>query len=430
MTTLVIGGGWSGLAAAVTLVQQGHSVHLIESAKQFGGRARNVTWQGKMIDNGQHIMIGAYTQMLAMMHLVGVDTEHAFQRLPIDLSIHHPHYSTLQLSGQSRLPWPWSLAWNLLKSAGLNSLKSLVVLQKDIPRLLANKDITVLEWLLTAKQPERLIEQLWQPLCLATLNTPVDKASAKVLAIVLRDSLGQDEPTADLLIPNQPLGSIFPQAAAEYIRQQGGKLSRQTRIADIVIEEGQISGAITTSGQFIDSENIIIATGPDQTAQLLTAHLRFPRPSQTPITTVYLQYPEHCRLPKPLLGMTGTMSHWLFDRSQQHPGMMAVVISSSGRHDQMSKEVLVQHVCEEVHQFLPNFPAKADEGFVIREKRATFECTVDNHQNRPSCKTRIPGLWLAGDYIMNDYPATLEGAIRNGERCAKLLLSHLTSSKL
>ena len=428
MTTLVIGGGWSGLAVAVTLIQQGHSVHLVESAKQFGGRARNVTWQGKMVDNGQHIMIGAYDHMLAMMQLIGVNTEHVFNRLPIYISMHNPSYSTLELSGQSRLPWPWSLAWNLVKSAGLNSLKSLVTLQKDIPRLLADEDITVLEWLLDAKQPERLIEQLWQPLCLATLNTQVHRASAHVLAIVLRDSLGQDEPTADLLIPTQPLGTLFPHAAVEFIRQKGGKISKQTRIAEIVIEEGQISGAITTSGQFIDSENIILATGPDQTAQLLTAHMRFPRPTQMPITTVYLQYPEHYRLPKPLLGMTGTMSHWLFDRSQQHPGMIAVVISSDGPHEKMSKEALVQHVCAEVHQLLPDFPEKANEGFVIREKRATFECTVENHRSRPECQTAIPGLWLTGDYIANDYPATLEGAIRNGEHCADLLLSSLTSS--
>jgi squalene-associated FAD-dependent desaturase len=316
----------------------------------------------------------------------------------------------------------------VVKSAGLNSLKSLVTLQKDIPLLLANEDITVLEWLLDTKQPERLIEQLWQPLCLATLNTQCHRASAHVLAVVLRDSLGQDEPMADLLIPTQPLGTLFPQAAVDFIQRKGGKSSKQTRIAEIVIEEGQISGAITTSGQFIDSENIILATGPDQTAQLLTAHMRFPRPSQTPITTVYLQYPEHCRLPKPLLGMTGTMSHWLFDRSQQHPGMIAVVISSDGPHENMSKEALVQHVCAEVHQLLPDFPDKANEGFVIREKRATFECTVKNHRSRPKCQTAIPGLWLTGDYIANDYPATLEGAIRNGEHCADLLLSSLTSS--
>ena len=430
MTTLVIGGGWSGLAAAVSLIQQGHNVHLVESAKQFGGRARNVTWQGKMVDNGQHIMIGAYDHMLAMMQLVGVDPEQAFNRLPIDISMHNPNYSTLHLSGQSRLPWPWSLAWNVVKSAGLNNLKSLVTLQKDIPRLLAGQDMTVLAWLQRANQPERLIEQLWQPLCLATLNTQVSKASAQVLAIVLRDSLGKDEPTADLLIPKIPLGALFPQAAADYILQQGGKISKQTRIAEIVTEEGQVSGAITTNGDFIDSENIILATGPDQTAQLLTAHLRFPRPSQMPITTVYLQYPAHVRLPKPLLGMTGTMSHWLFDRSVQHPGMIAVVISSDGPHEKLSKEALVEHVCAEVHQLLPDFPEKADEGFVIREKRATFECTVESHRDRPECVTAVPGLWLTGDYIASDYPATLEGAIRNGEHCAQLLLSHLTSTEL
>ena len=121
-------------------------------------------------------MIGAYDHMLAMMELVGVSPEDAFDRLPIDISIHNPHYSTLHLSGQSRLPWPWSLAWNLVRSAGLNSLKSLVTLQKDIPRLLAEDDITVLAWLERANQSKRLIEQLWEPLCLATLNTQVNKA--------------------------------------------------------------------------------------------------------------------------------------------------------------------------------------------------------------------------------------------------------------
>ena len=248
MTTLVIGAGWSGLAAAVTLADRGHRVHLIESARQVGGRARNVTWQGRMVDNGQHIMIGAYDHMLAMMGLIGVDPDAVFDRLPIDLSMHHPKHSTLNLSGQSRFPWPWSLAWNLVRSAGLNSLKKLVTLQKDIPRLLSEEDITVKDWLERSKQPQRLITQLWEPLCLATLNTQIDKASAHVLATVLSDSLGREEPMSDLLIPKVPLGTLFPQAAANYIQKKGGKITKQMRIVDIVTEEGQISGAITTGG--------------------------------------------------------------------------------------------------------------------------------------------------------------------------------------
>ena len=137
MTTLIVGGGWSGLAAAVTLIQQGHSVHLIESAKQLGGRARNVTWRGQTIDNGQHLMIGAYDRMLAMMSLVGIKAEDAFHRFPMDITIHDTHYSPLNLSSDSVLPWPLSLAWNLIRSVGVKGFYSVAKLQSSIPMLLS-----------------------------------------------------------------------------------------------------------------------------------------------------------------------------------------------------------------------------------------------------------------------------------------------------
>lgn len=80
MKVVVVGAGWSGLAAAVTLTQQGHQVHLIEAAKQLGGRARNVTWNDIEVDNGQHLMIGAYHHMLSIMQTVGIDPALAFDR--------------------------------------------------------------------------------------------------------------------------------------------------------------------------------------------------------------------------------------------------------------------------------------------------------------------------------------------------------------
>ena len=113
MAIVIIGGGWSGLAAAVTLTQQGHTVQLIESAKQLGGRARNVQWQGQTVDNGQHLMIGAYDRMLAMMSHIGIDEKAVFNRFPMDIELLHKAYSPLVLSAKSRLPWPLSLAWNL-----------------------------------------------------------------------------------------------------------------------------------------------------------------------------------------------------------------------------------------------------------------------------------------------------------------------------
>lgn len=427
MTTLVVGGGWSGLAAAITCVQQGQSVHLLESAKQLGGRARSVSWQGLTVDNGQHLMIGAYDRMLAMMSSIGVDLDDAFHRQAMDLTVYDTHYPPLRLSSKSYLPSPLSLSWDLVMSAGVLALKQVAQLQADIPKLLTKTDITVSQWLLNTKQSERLIKQLWQPLCLATLNTPIAEASAHLLANVLRDSLGKGGNAADLLIPRHPLGELFPQIAANYIQQYDGKISLQTRAKELLVEDGKITGIIIDKGTVIATANVIVATGISQTNELLSPHINYHLPAEYPICTVYLQYAKNTRLSAPMLGMSGTTSQWLFDRSEQTPGLIAVVISSHGKHEKMAKDELIRLVCEEIHQCFPAMPKQAQQGFVTREKRATFACTVDIEKQRPQHQTDIAGLWLAGDYVANNYPATLEGAIRNGESCVKALLNHASS---
>ncbi|MBL1321292.1 MAG: FAD-dependent oxidoreductase [Methylophaga sp.] len=425
MTILIVGGGWSGLAAAITCVQQGESVHLIESAKQLGGRARNVSWGARTIDNGQHLMIGAYDRMLAMMQSIGIDTAEVFDRQAMDLVIHDTQYPPLRLSSKSYLPWPLSLAWNLASSAGMSGLKRVSKLQSDIERVLSLEDITVSKWLLSSGQSQRLVRQLWEPLCLATLNTPIEEASAHLLAIVLRDSMGKGKSSADTLIPRQPLGDLFPKAAAKYIQEHGGKISLKTRVKALIVEDNKVKRLVTDDDSRLEGDTVIVATNVSQSHTLLSPHMNFHLPEEYPICTVYLQYAEDTRLNAPMLGMSGTTSQWIFDRSEQTPGLMAVVISAPGKHESMAKGELISLVCAEVHQLFPSMPEQAEQGLVIREKRATFACTVGIEKQRPEYKTDITGLWLAGDYVANNYPATLEGAIRNGENCAKQVVASL-----
>lgn len=423
MTTLIIGGGWSGLAAAVTLVQQGHPVHLIESAKQLGGRARNVLWHDHVIDNGQHLMIGAYEQMLDIMALVGISAEVAFDRYPIDITLYDTTFAPLILSAKNWLPWPLSLAWSLITSTGLTGFYQVAKLQAHSKKLLSGNDISVSDWLLLTKQSERLIKQLWVPLCLATLNTPITEASAHRLATVLHESLGKGKSAADSLIPRIPLGDVFPIAAANYITQHGGKISLQTRAKKLLVQDNKIQGIICQDGHEIFASKLIVATSPRHSADLLTPHLTLIKPIEYPISTVYLRYPAPITLPSPMIGMTGTVSQWVFDRSAQSPGLIAVVISAPGEHEQLSKAELVSLVSKELHNMLPSLPEQASDSLVIREKQATFACTVNIEQERPLSETTISGLWLAGDFVANGYPATLEGAVRNGKHCAEQLLT-------
>ncbi len=422
MTTVVIGGGWSGLAAAITLCQAGEKVFLLEAAKQLGGRARNVSWNGIEVDNGQHLMIGAYKHMLEIMQLVGVDVDLAFERKPIDIKVLDAEFSPLHLSAKHWLPWPLSLAKNLLQSAGIQGFLAVNRLQKSIPSMLNSSDTYVSDWLALTKQPTRLIKQLWEPLCLATLNTPLTEASTHLLATVIKDSLGQDQQSADLLIPQQPLGDLFPKHAASYIHSNGGEISLQTRVSDVVIEDNQVKG-VMVNNQLVETDRLIVATAQTAAEKLLADIHPIPQTQHYPIITLYLQFSNGFRLPETMLGMSGTVSQWLFDRSEQQPGLIAVVISGPGHHESMTNQQLVDHVLMEMLNAGLITDKSLQDQLIIREKRATFAANKDCSTKRPTPTTNVKGLWLTGDYIRNDYPATLEGAIINGRSCAQISLS-------
>ncbi len=429
MTTVIVGGGWSGLAAAVTLCQHGHPVHLLESAKQLGGRARSVLWQNIWIDNGPHLMIGAYQHLLDMMALLNIDLDRVFHRQPFDLIIYAQDASPLHIRAQSTyLPWPLSLAWHILNHAGVQTLRQILTLQHSIRRTLAETDKPVSAWLHATGQSPRLIKQFWEPLCLATLNTPIQEASAHIFATVLRDSLGQGKKKADLLFPRVPLGDLFPQAAQRYIQQKKGNVSLRTRVTSLHVDNMQCTGVMTQSGSLIPADHVILATPPRQTVQLLSPYYTLPQPEEYPITTVYLHYPPTLTLDAPMIGMTDTVSQWVFDRSDLMPGLLAVVISGPGEHLTQSRSQLIATVSDELHTFFPVLPAQPLQGLVIREKRATFAATVHGAAQRPTHHSSVANIWLAGDHVANGYPATLEGAIRNGIRCAHAILSQDAAS--
>jgi len=423
MNTIVVGGGWSGLAAAVTLSAQGYPVTLLEAADRLGGRARTVEWRNTTLDNGQHLMIGAYRQMLALLNTVGVSPETVFDKQSLQLDIHDPKFSPLSLSTGGFLPWRLAVAASLFKSTGLQGIFALRRLQKDLSRQLLKTDNSVAQWLHHTRQPERLIQQLWIPLCLATLNTPIDQASAQVFAQVLHDALFQDEESAALLLPKSPLGDIFPQPAGKFIQQQGGQVYLKQKVTELKVEDRQITAVITEKGEIFSASQVILALPPSPLKKLVAPFFTLPDITQLPICTVYLLYPATLRLPKKIMGFSRSLSQWLFDRSDLKAGLMAVVISGPGSHEKLTKTALIQQVCRELHEKLEHWPAKAIEAQVIREKRATFACSVAENSQRPPMHSPINGLILASDWVKNNYPATLEGAVINGQTSAEWVIT-------
>jgi predicted NAD/FAD-binding protein len=224
MNIAIIGGGYAGMAAAVELSDRGIPVSVFESARQLGGRARGVVHQDTQLDNGQHLLLGCYYQTLRMIDKVGGNPESDFLRLPLQLDLHGEFFLKAP-----RLPAPLHLLVALLGATGLslaarmNAARFMLALRHMNFRL--TSDMTVTELLAQYGQDKDLANKLWEPLCIAALNTPIHKASSQVLLNVLRDALNRSRADSDMLLPRIDFTALFPQRAAKHVEQHGGKLN-------------------------------------------------------------------------------------------------------------------------------------------------------------------------------------------------------------
>ena len=350
----IIGGGYAGMAAAVALAEQGIPVTVFESARQLGGRARGVEYQNTQLDNGQHLLLGCYRQTLSLIEHVGGDLKADFLRLPLQLDL-HGHFSLRA----PRLPAPLHLLVALLRAAGLSWTERLsaarFMLQLRQMNFQLNGDMTVAELLGLNKQSATLVQKLWEPLCIAALNTPIAKASAQVLLNVLRDALNQQRADSDMLLPRLDFTALFPQRAARHVRKNGGHVLTSCGVESLIpLDNGM---EITTKRGKLFFSHVICATSPTVAANLLRPFAELEATvaqidslEHQPIYTLYLQYPAAVRLPHAMLGLHQRYSQWLFDRGQiagQH-GLIAAVISAEGLHQDLSQHELAQQVINEL----------------------------------------------------------------------------------
>lgn len=420
MKLAVIGAGWAGMAAAVQATRDGHQVTVFEAARILGGRARAVPGtlpDGRevLLDNGQHILIGAYTDTLRLMRDVGVDPQAALRREPLLLQfpdgggLRLPHLPTPldALVGIALAHgWPLRARWSLLREAlrwqmaGFQCAPALSVAQ------------------LCQRLAPPVLQELIEPLCVSALNTPATQASAQVFLRVLQDALFGIPGGSHLLLPRQDLTALFPAAAASWLQQHGATVQAGTRVTQLRATDahwqldGQPFDAVLLAASASESARLLVEsapTAPDLIASSMRAWaatasaLRYEA-----ITTVYA-WGHDAALAAPMLALRCTPeapAQFVFDRGQLGgpAGLLAFVVSASNaERDVLQGQVLQQ--------------AGAQLGLALQavqtvvEKRATFACTPG--LQRPP-QAIAPGLLACGDYVAGPYPATLEGAVRSG----------------
>lgn len=439
-TAAVIGGGWAGCSAAVELAKAGYKVTLFEASRTLGGRARAVESNGVMLDNGQHILLGAYQETLRLLRSVDIDP--ATTLLNVPLQMRYPPDGCGMDFVAPRLPAPLHLVVALLRAKGLSGADKMALARFSTSarwmdwRL--HNDCSVSELLDRFDQTDRLIALMWRPLCLAALNTPPERASAQVFLNVLRDSLGAHRTASDMLLPRTDLSTLFPVAAAAYIIARGGAVRTGAKVGAVMPHEGR--WRVDASGNAVDGnwsvfvDAAVIASGAPSAAVLLgklgddaraTALMAF---DYEPITTCYLHYSPVTALELPFYALLDAPSanrwgQFVFDRGQldmAQAGLLAVVVSASAQAAAQERSVLGAAIARQLADVFAR-PDLASPTWtqVITEKRATFSCTPG--LQRPGNDLARPGLALAGDYTAGDYPATLESAVRSGVAAARIV---------
>ena len=374
------------------------------------------------LDNGQHILIGAYTDTLQLMADVGVDPAATLLRLP--LTLQGPDGRGLKLP---RCPAPLDAVLGIALARGWSWADKLALLRMATRWQLAGfacpPQQTVVA--LCHALPPRVMAQLIEPLCVSALNTPAARASGQVFLRVLQDSMFATSGGSNLLLPRVDLSALLPDAALEWLQLRGGVVQLGARVQRI---EAKGDGWQVTAGDTLAFDRVVLACPPTEATRLVTgsgvAADDWRKTAQAlqfeAITTVYAQAPG-ARLPQPMLALPSSASEpaqFVFDRGQLGgpAGLLAFVISASeGESALLTLQVLAQAT----RQLGAAWGCSALHGVqTVTEKRATFACTAG--LLRPGAAI-APGLSACGDYVDGPYPATLEGAVRSGLAVARRL---------
>lgn len=410
----IVGAGLAGLSAAVRLASQGVRVQLYEAAGQAGGRCRSYEDKllGCRIDNGNHLILSGNGSTLAYTQLIGSERpffdpgEAAFPFMDLATG---ERWTVRPNAG--RVPW-WVLctARRIPGTAPADYLSGLKL-------AMARKDQTVAGVLDTRTN---LFRRFWEPLVIAALNTTPEHASARLVWNALRHSFAKGADYCRPLIARDGLGEALVEPALAYLRRQGAEVRFNNRLRALETGGGRVQRLIFGEGaeDLNPGDQVILALPPSQLGRVLPG-LQLPGDAAVIVNA-------HFRLAEPLarqgephfLGLLGAKAHWVFVRGD----VVSITISAADRLGlaDTSEGELLPELWREVQQALNLEGRDYLAARLIRERRATFDQSPSGIALRPRAETAMPNLFLAGDFTATGLPATIESAIRSGERAAAL----------
>ena len=440
---LIIGGGLSGLASAVKLAGEGLRVSLFERTARLGGRCYSYrdTVTGDVVDNGQHVLIGAYHHLLHYLDIIG--TGHLLKSFShVRLPLYNPDKGFAEFNIRE-LPKPLHFTAGLVSFPLLtmSDRRHMIGIGLELQRLnpksedkLKNK--TIEQWLVDHKQSDGARKNFWYPVAVSIMNELPDRASALLFARSIKKAFFGKRSDSAILIPTVGQTELYTKEAVEYLKDRECEVHIKSEVKSIVCEADRVAGLRLKNGKIVRGGHVICAVPFDGVAELVPQRIRLQEPfknlhkfESSPIISFHLWF-DRDFTELEYVGCIDFNLQWIFNRRKifKEEGKSDFYITAviSGAHDYiaLSKEDLVRIAIEDIHRIFPRSrKANLTRATVIKEKRATFSATPHIEIFRPQCETPLRGFYFAGDWTDTGYPATIEGAVLSGFRAAELVKS-------
>lgn len=449
---VVIGGGFAGLSASVALASAGYHVTLIEQRRYLGGRAysfldRNIHLE---LDNGQHILMGCHENTFRFLKTIGtIDRLYTQDNLHVDFLDAKGHAYRLKCPS-----WPAPLhatsgilrfnALSLSERFKMLKVTKDVLLEKRInPSLDCTGDCTgdcsVSEWLERLGQGRESRGTFWDILTYAVMNEEPDRASASLFKTVLRMAFLTDRKGSRIVIPAVPLSRLFAGHAEDYIKNHGGIIEKGCLASEILIDKreggSRVSGIRLQDGKVLEGDFYISAVPYYSLKRLLSQDVMMKYSScfngisqmkPSPIISIHLLFDKSITN-NPFAAFINSPIQWIFNKEmiykdKAYRGLFSIVISGAHSYLQWSSEKLLEMAMAELGKILPETnSARLLYSRIIKERAATFSPKPGIDKYRLPQKTPMSNLFLAGDWTDTGLPATIEGAVLSGYRCAEMI---------